>query len=171
MQKYIIKTLWLILTFIGVINLNAQSYKIEDFGSENNTKKNQTKFSENQDDRGVSYNSLRDYLPESGISNSKVENTSISKELLELRNIKEILSLSYYQGNEIVSSVIATKTEGSIYNHSKVICDRLNGDRLDDISTVLIKSHQIIKSKIKKASGKTIYSLSFSIKSIDTKTK
>jgi hypothetical protein len=169
MQKYIIKTLWLILTFIGVINLNAQSYKIEDFGSENNTKKNQTKFSENQDDRGVSYNSLRDYLPESGISNSKVENASISKELLELKNIKEILSLSYYQGNEIVSSVIATKTEGSIYNHSKVICDRLNGDRLDDISTVLIKSHQIIKSKIKKASGKTIYSLSFSIKSIDTK--
>ena len=169
MQKYIIKTLLLILTFIGVTNLNAQSYKIEEFGSENSTKKNQTKFSKNQDNRDVNYNSLRDYLPKSGMYNSEVENVSISKELLELKNIKEILSLNYYQGSEIVSSVITTKTEGLIYNHSKVICDRLNGDRLDDISTVLIKGHQIIKSKIKKASGKIIYSLSFSIKRIDTK--
>ena len=169
MQKYIIKTLLLILSFIGVTNLNAQSYKIEEFGSENSTKKNQIKFSENQDNRDVNYNSLRDYLPESGIHNSKAENVSISKGLLELKNIKEILSLNYYQGNEIVSSVIATKTEGSIYNHSKVICDRLNGASLNDISKVLLKGHQIIKSKIKSNSGITVYSLSFSIKIGDTK--
>ncbi|ARV14408.1 T9SS type A sorting domain-containing protein [Polaribacter sp. SA4-12] len=169
MQKYIVKTLLFILTFIGVINLNAQSYQIKEFGSKNSAKENQTKFSENQDNRVVNYSSLINYLPESGLYNSKVENVSISKELLELKNIKEILSFNYYQESEIVSSVLATKTQGLIYNHSKVICDRLNGDRLDDISTVLIKGHQIIKSTIKKASGKTTYSLRFSIKSGDTK--
>ena len=164
MQKYILKTLLLIITFIGVVNLNAQSYEVKEFGGENSTKENQTKFSEIPIERDIHYNSLKNYLPESGLYNSKVENASIAKELLELKNIKEIFSFDYYQGSEIISSVIATKTEGAIYNHSKVICDRLNGASLEDISTILIKGHQIVKSKIKRVSGKTAYSLSFSIK-------
>jgi hypothetical protein len=167
MQKYIIKTLLLIPLFIGITHLSAQSYEIEEFGSINGAIENQIKFSKNQGEGDVNYNSLRNYLPETGMYNSEVENVSIAKELLELKNIKEILSLNYYKGSGIVSSVIATKTEGFIYNHSKVICDRLNGDSLDDISTVLIKGHQIIKSKIKGESGNTKYSLRFSIKKGD----
>ncbi len=169
MQKYIIKTFLLILFFIGITNLYAQSYVVEEFGSRSNTIKNQTRFSNNQDNGSFKNNSLINYLPISSIFNSQVKNVSITKELLELKNIKEILSLNYYKGNEIVASALATKTEGAIYNHSKVICDRLNGDRLDDINTVLIKGHQIISSKIKSASGKTLQSLSFSIKNGATK--
>ena len=169
MQKYIIKTFLLILFFIGITNLYAQSYVVEEFGSRSNTIKNQTRFSNNQDNGSFKNNSLINYLPISSIFNSQVKNVSITKELLELKNIKEILSLNYYKGNEIVASALATKTEGAIYNHSKVICDRLNGDRLDDINTVLIKGHQIISSKIKSASGKTLQSLSFSIKNGVTK--
>ena len=167
MKKCIFKTLLLIPFFIGTITLNAQSYEIEEFGGRNDEKENQTKFSENQTVGYGNYNSLRNYLPKTGMYTSKVENVSIAKELLELKNIKEILSFNYYQGSEIISSVVATKTEGAIYNHSKVICDRLNGASLEDISTVLIKGHQIIKSKIKSVSGKTAYSLNFSIKTGD----
>ena len=167
MKKCIFKTLLFIPFFIGTITLNAQSYEIEEFGGRNDEKENQTKFRENQTVGYGNYNSLRNYLPKLGMYTSKVENVSIAKELLELKNIKEILSFNYYQGSEIISSVVATKTEGAIYNHSKVICDRLNGASLEDISTVWIKGHQIIKSKIKSVSGKTAYSLNFSIKTGD----
>ena len=49
-------------------------------------------------------------------------------------------------------------------DHTKVICDRLNGSSLEDIRTVRVKGHQIISTKIKRSGGQIENSISFSIK-------
>ncbi|MCL7754073.1 DUF4114 domain-containing protein [Polaribacter sp. Z022] len=108
--------------------------------------------------------SLIDFLPETGMYKTEVANVSSPEDLLGVTNAQEIFSVDYYQGEERVSAVLATKTIGSIYDHSKVICDRLNSSSLEDVRTVETRGHQIISSKIKRASGQIEYTLSFSIK-------
>jgi hypothetical protein len=108
--------------------------------------------------------SLIDFLPETGMYNTEVAKVSSPDDLLGITNAKEIFSVDYYQGKERVSAVLATATEGKIYDHSKMICDRLNSSSLEDIRTVKVRGHKIISSKIKRASGETEYTLSFSIK-------
>ncbi len=81
-----------------------------------------------------------------------------------ITNAIEVLSIDYYQEERRISAVLATITEGEIYDHSKIICDRLNNSSLEDIRTVKIRNHKIISSKIKRATGQIEYTLSFSIK-------
>ena len=108
--------------------------------------------------------SLIDFLPETGMYDTEVAKVSSPDDLLGITNAKEIFSVDYYQGEERVSAVLATATEGKIYDHSKMICDRLNNSSLEDIRTVKARGHKIISSKIKRATGEIEYALSFSIK-------
>lgn len=129
-----------------------------------NKKAFQQKFSKNAYLSKTSTTSLIDYLPETGMYKTETAQVSSPTDLLGITNAKEIFSLDMYQGNKRVSAVLATATEGKIYDHSKVICDRLNSSSLEDIRTVLTRGHQIIGSKIKRATGEIEYTLSFSIK-------
>lgn len=107
---------------------------------------------------------LIDYLPETGVYQTEVAHVSSPEDLLNITNAKEVLSIDYYQGQTRISAVLATITEGNVYDHSKVICDRLNNSSLEDIRTVEIRNHKIISSKIKRPSGQIEKTLSFSIK-------
>jgi len=112
--------------------------------------------------------SLEDYLPHTGMFGTETAFVSSPEDLLEVTNANEIFSIDFYKQDKRVSAVLATATEGSIYDHSKVICDRLNNSSLEDVRTVMVRGHQIISSKIKRATGETEYTLSFSIKLGDT---
>ena len=127
-----------------------------------NQKKIQSEFNKNIYNRNT--NSLADYLPETGMYNTETANVSTPNDLLGITNAVEVFSVDYYQGDHRVSAVLATKTEGSIYDHSKVICDRLNNSSLEDVRTVVTRGHQIISSKIKRPNAEVEYTLSFSIK-------
>jgi len=107
---------------------------------------------------------LIDYLPETGVYQTEVAHISSPEDLLNITNATEVLSIDYYQGETRISAVLATITEGKVYDHSKVICDRLNNSSLEDIRTVEIRDHKIISSKIKRPSGQIEKTLSFSIK-------
>jgi len=63
---------------------------------------------------------------------------------------------------------LATKTTGSIYGHSKAICDRLNDSSLEDITTINLNGYEIILVKIKRANGLIEYALNFSVQSLAT---
>ncbi len=108
--------------------------------------------------------SIQNYLPKKGMFKTETANVSNLTYLLGITNVKEIFSVDYYQGEKRVSAVLATTTEGTIYDHSKFICDRLSNSSLEDVTIVETRSHQIISSKIKRATGEIEYSLSFSIK-------
>lgn len=129
-----------------------------------NDVKNQLKFSRSEYQSKSNATSLVDYLPETGMYQTETAKVSSPEDLLGITNAVEVFSLDMYEGNKIVSAVLATSTEGEIYNHTKVICDRLNNASLEDIRTVKTRGHQIIASKIKRATGDVEYTLSFSIK-------
>lgn len=150
-------------------NLIAKrNFKREKLKQNLNKKRNQIQFSKSQYQSKSNTTSLVDYLPETGMYKTEVAKVSSPEDLLEITNAKEIFSLDMYEGEQRVSAVLATATEGGIYDHSKVICDRLNNSSLEDIRTVKVRGHQIIASKINRANGDVEYALSFSIKTDGT---
>jgi hypothetical protein len=146
-------------------NLIAKrNFKRKKEGSLLNKKEAQLIFNKSQSKAKINANSLIDYLPETGMYKTETANVSSPRDLLAVTNAKEIFAVDYYQGENRISAVLATETEGTIYDHSKIICDRLNNSSLEDIRTVETRGHQIISSKIKRATGEIEYALSFSIK-------
>ena len=133
-------------------------------GKNLNKKIAQSKFKKTKLKGNKSTNSLIDYLPETGIYRTETSNISSPLDLLGVTNAREILSVDYYQEESRIAAVLATITDGEIYDHSKIICDRLNNSSLEDIRTVKIRDHKIISSKIKRANGQIEYTLSFSVK-------
>jgi hypothetical protein len=132
-------------------------------GNSVNTLATQQGFTKNLD-RTINETLLIDYLPETGMYGTEIATVSSPDDLLGITNANEVFSVDYYQDSIRVSAVFATATKGSIYDHSKVICDRLNGSSLEDVGTVVARGHQIISSKIIRATGEIEYTLSFSIK-------
>jgi hypothetical protein len=132
-------------------------------GNSLNTLETQQEFTKNIA-RTITDTYLIDYLPETGMYGTENATVSSPDDLLGITNADEVFSVDYYQNAIRVSAVFATATTGSIYDHSKVICDRLNGSSLEDVRTVVTRGHQIISSKIIRATGEIEYTLSFSIK-------
>ncbi|WP_299060865.1 T9SS type A sorting domain-containing protein [uncultured Polaribacter sp.] len=114
--------------------------------------------------KNITSKSLIDFLPETGMYKTVIAKVSSPKNLFEIPSISEVFSIDYYTENKIVSSLFASKTIGKIHDHSKVILNRLNNSSLEDISKVKIRGHQIISSKIKRATGIIEYTLGFAIK-------
>ncbi|WP_321285729.1 DUF4114 domain-containing protein [uncultured Sunxiuqinia sp.] len=107
---------------------------------------------------------LETYIPESGMYGTETAHISSPKDLIAITNAEKVFSVDYYLDDVRISAVLATETKGTIYDHSKVICDRLNSSSLEDIRTVLVRGHQIISAKIQRAGGEIENSLSFSVR-------
>ena len=107
---------------------------------------------------------LNDILPDTGMYGTETAYESTPNDLLGITNATDVFSVDYYQGNKRVAAALATSTQGSVYDHSKVICDRLKSSVLQDVRTVMVKGHKIIISETLRATGEKEYSLSFSIK-------
>lgn len=108
--------------------------------------------------------SLSKYLPTTGLVGIETAYVSSPDDLLHITNAKEIFSVDIYNNDSRVSAALATRTEGNIYDHTKVICDRLNSSSLEEIRTVDFKGHKLISSTIKRFTGEVENTLSFSIK-------
>lgn len=107
---------------------------------------------------------LDTYLPQTGMFGTETAYISSPTDLLGITNASEIFALDMYQNNARVSAVLATATQGEVYDHSKVICDRLNNSSLEDVRTVMVRGHQLISAKIERPGGEIEYTLSFSVK-------
>ena len=141
-----------------------RNFKRKKEGKGFNKNENQNLFDKSNYKSKSNTSSLVDYLPESGMYNTEVAKVSSPDDLLGITNATEVFSVDYYEGSTRISAVLATSTEGNVYDHSKIICDRLNSSSLEDIRTVVTRGHKIISSKIKRATGEIEYSLGFSIK-------
>lgn len=108
--------------------------------------------------------SLENYLPDSGMYGDETAQISSPQDLISVTNATQIFSVDIYKEERRVSAVLATETEGAVYDHSKAICDRLNNSSLEDVRTVTVRGHNIISSKLIRSTGEKEYTLSFSIK-------
>ncbi len=104
------------------------------------------------------------HFPETGVLGTETTYVSSPEDLLGITNAKAVFSVDYYKENERIAAALATSTKGTVYDHSKTICDRLNGSKLLDVRTVDIKNHTIVSTKIERATGEIEYALTFSIK-------
>ncbi|SNR14545.1 DUF4114 domain-containing protein [Tenacibaculum jejuense] len=108
--------------------------------------------------------SIINYLPSTGMYGVETASVSSPDDLIGITNAKEVFAADYYDGNNRVSAILATKTEGTVYDHSKAICDRLNSSSVEDVRTVISRGHKMVSSKIKRANGLIEYTVGFSIK-------
>ena len=115
--------------------------------------------------------SLDSFFPLTGMFGTETSFVSTPTDLIAITNAEEVFSVDYYQGTNRVVAALGTKTTGEIYNHTKVICDRLNDSSLEDIRTVQISGYEIIMAKLKRADGEIEYTLSFSVQEMETENK
>ncbi len=104
------------------------------------------------------------FLPTTGKYGSEVPQYATPTDLLGITNATQVVAVDYYDREQRVSAVLATATKGSVYDHAKAICDRLNSSSLEDVRTVTVRGHQLLSSKIKRSNGDIEYTVSFSIK-------
>ena len=107
--------------------------------------------------------SIQKYLPVTGMYGDEIAFVSSPKDLLSITNAVEIFAMDLYKNDARISAVLASRTEGRVYDHSKAICDRLNNGSLEDIRTVTVRGHQLISSKIINSEGQMENTLGFSI--------
>ncbi|MFC7445112.1 DUF4114 domain-containing protein [Mesoflavibacter profundi] len=143
-----------------------RNFKRTKTGEVYNTKRLQNKFekSSNMQLRNSNALVLANLIPDTGMYGVEQAYESSPEDLLGITNAVNIFSADFYKEDLRLAAVLATETEGSIYDHSKVICDRLNSSVLEDIRTVMVKGHQMISSKILRQTGETEFTLSFSVK-------
>lgn len=113
---------------------------------------------------GNSNSTLVNYFPLTGMLGNELAYKSTPVDLLQMTNATEVYSVDYYNGSDRVSAGFATYTNGKVYDHSKSVCDRLNGSSLEDVRTVLLRGHKLINIMFKKADGYMEYAISFSVR-------
>ncbi|WP_459209478.1 DUF6923 family protein [Aquimarina rhabdastrellae] len=110
-------------------------------------------------------NDLGYYFPNKGLNDDENSYVSTPTDLLDITNATDILAIDYYAPNDDrIAAGLVTTTSGTIYDHSKTICDRLNGSSLEDVRTMIVKDHSVIHSVIKRSNGDIEHAISFSIK-------
>jgi len=133
-----------------------------------NTKQSQKKFQPNTTRyKSATGENLSIYFPETGIQGTENSYVSSPEDLLKITNANAVFSVDYYDNEQRIAAALATTTVGNVYDHTKTICDRLNGSKLLDVRTVLIKNKTIISTKIQRATGEIEYALTFSIRKTD----
>jgi len=139
-----------------------------------NLKKYQSKFIANKtsSSKSAAELDLSSFFPETLMFGTETSTSSGAADLLNITNAEKVVGVDYYNSNaDRIAASLATKTTGKIYDHSKVICDRLNNSTLVDNWVFNVKGHQIILLEIKRANGLTEFSLNFSIEMLETENK
>lgn len=107
--------------------------------------------------------SLNKFIPFVGPDNAPAV-VSTPADLLNISNAEEVLSVDYLKGKSNLGAILATRTpQGEVYDHTKIICDRLTGAELKQLEYVTINDKVFIISKIRQADGSTDYAISFVI--------
>ncbi len=104
---------------------------------------------------------LSAFIPASGPQNSPAVITSPT-DLIGITNAVNVFSADYYNSTQNrLGGILAIETVNEVYNHTKVICDRLNGANLNDIKTVQIKGHNFIMARLDQADSSVDIAITF----------
>ncbi len=106
---------------------------------------------------GISY-----FIPEQGPAQTRAY-ISTPADLLAITNANEIFAVDYLQqNNSRRAAILAIATDpGTVYEHTKVICDRLTGASLEEIRHIQIAGQPFILSKLVHPNGYVDYAVSF----------
>ncbi|RXG15483.1 putative secreted protein (Por secretion system target) [Leeuwenhoekiella aestuarii] len=123
----------------------------------------QSKFSSKATSQKNGKTSLGSYFPETAMFGTESASVSSPEDLMGITNAAEVFAVDYYSGSDRVAAGLLLETEGRVYDHSKTICDRLNGSSLEDVRTFRLAGHEFILAKIKRVNRDLEYAVSFSV--------
>ncbi len=89
---------------------------------------------------------------------------STPEDLIGITNATEIASADYYQENIRIATVLGLSSENGVYEHSKYICDRLEGARLMDLSLLFVDGMYFTSYELQNRYGQVEYAVSFSVR-------
>lgn len=82
-------------------------------------------------------------------------------DLIGISNATQVFSVDYFnQNDKRMAAILAIATEGEVYNHTKMICDRLMGASLDLIHKPVIRGEEFILGKLVQPDGSVDYAIS-----------
>ena len=102
---------------------------------------------------------IADFIPQHFLDAYVAESSPI--ELIEITNAIEIAGADYYMQDQRVATVLGIYSENGVYEHSKYICDRLDGSRLIDISYLFCYGGNFISYELINKHGQKEYAVSF----------
>ncbi len=104
---------------------------------------------------------LESFIPIDPIHDSETY-ISTPEDLIGITNATEVFSVDYFSGGVRLGAILATESEGGVYEHTKYICDRLQGTMLENVmSYALDGENPFIISKFLKPNGIREYSTTF----------
>ncbi len=106
---------------------------------------------------------LRSIFPEEGPAGSIPFEVSPG-DLLPVTNARAVLAADYHRAvdNRRTAVLFATTTApGEVYEHTKVVCDRLRGAVLEGIERVDILGHPFVLAQLRYPNGSVDYAVSF----------
>jgi len=105
---------------------------------------------------------LLDFIPQIGPLNT-IPFLSTPTDLLDISNAIEVFAVDYFSSatNRKAAILAMTTPAGSVYEHTKMVCDRLDGAKLEDIKYIYIKGKPFIIAKLVQDNGNVDYSISF----------
>lgn len=107
---------------------------------------------------------LAQFIPENPFPETTKPYTSTPSDLINITNAKDVLSVDFFsENNQRLAAVLSTYTEGEVYNHTKTICDRLNGGAINSIQKVSVRAKEFILSQIKHPDQTIEYAICFSV--------
>jgi len=82
-------------------------------------------------------------------------------DLIGISNATQVFSVDYFNQNDRrMAAILAIATEDEVYNHTKLICDRLMGATLDLIHKPVIRDEEFILGKLVQPDGSVDYAIS-----------
>ncbi|MFX9019969.1 hypothetical protein ABTN35_20115, partial [Acinetobacter baumannii] len=89
---------------------------------------------------------LSDILPKQLYSNNVkfVSYITTPTDITSITNATDVLSIDYTYNSQAKAVSFATKTNGAVYEHTKVICDRLKGSTLINVSNTSISGVNMV---------------------------
>lgn len=113
--------------------------------------------------KSTNQSTLWNYVPMNILpQTTAVESTP--EDLTNITNAVDVLSVDYVNGNnQGVGTLLVLKTDNSVYEHTKHICDRFTGSELLSVNTMEINGANFIKSRVKRPDGGIEFVASFSV--------
>ncbi len=94
---------------------------------------------------------VANYIPEEIQGLKAMDGTPA--DITALSNADQVAAVDYYADSKRVGGIMALKTQGEVYEHSKYICDRMGGASLDDVSYLRFHNQNLILYKITNPQG------------------
>lgn len=138
-------------------NIKTNSYD-RDFDSFAKTQKNK----KNTNTQKRTDLELIDLIPINPIPDA-VSYNSTPNDLVGVTNATKVLAVDYFKDDVRKGAVLALKSNNGVYEHTKVVCDRVTGSKILNIWEIyLYDDKKLIVSKIESPYGEVEYGCTFS---------